>query len=165
MHYLKNAKKQKKWYSEKFMQRKNTHAIATIICCFTMGAVFVIMALQPKHEKAGLTFDRTGFIAYGYHGETDHCAGGTADGLVDPFEGCDDNNSTNGDGCSSVCLVETGFTCSGTPSTCSATCGDGMKKGGEGCDDGNVENSDGCSSTCTVETGWSCTSASPDVCG
>ncbi|RYE92757.1 MAG: hypothetical protein EOO75_05940, partial [Myxococcales bacterium] len=38
-----------------------------------------------------------------------------ADGTV---ESCDDGNETAGDGCSKVCEVEPGFSCSGNPSVC-----------------------------------------------
>lgn len=42
---------------------------------------------------------------------------------------CDDGNIRNGDGCSSTCTVEAGFTCDGgTPNTrdvCIDKCGDG----------------------------------------
>lgn len=41
------------------------------------------------------------------------------DGVIDsPPETCDDGNTSNGDGCSSVCAVSSGWTCSGEPSTC-----------------------------------------------
>jgi len=42
------------------------------------------------------------------------------DGSVDTDEGeeCDDNNPTDGDGCSSECVVESGYTCTGEPSSC-----------------------------------------------
>lgn len=55
--------------------------------------------------------------------------------MVGP-EGCNDGNENNGDGCSSVCAVEGGYTCSGMPSSCMSVCGDGQKKAAEGCDDG-----------------------------
>ena len=51
---------------------------------------------------------------------------------------CDDGNNVINDGCSSLCVVETGFTCSGSPSSCHATCGDGTKASIEACDDGNT---------------------------
>lgn len=35
------------------------------------------------------------------------------------FELCDDNNSLNGDGCSSTCEIEVGYTCTEEPSVCS----------------------------------------------
>ena len=40
------------------------------------------------------------------------------DGIIDTGEACDDGNLDDGDGCSSLCQVETGFSCFGTPSVC-----------------------------------------------
>lgn len=53
-------------------------------------------------------------------------------------EQCDDGNTTNGDGCSSICQRE-------------IFCSDGRKEGTEECDDGNKVSGDGCSSTCLTE--------------
>lgn len=39
-------------------------------------------------------------------------------GRTEVAESCDDTNSTAGDGCNASCQVETGWTCSGTPSVC-----------------------------------------------
>lgn len=65
---------------------------------------------------------------------------------------CDDGNVVSGDGCSKICDIETGWTCSGgsptTRDTCIEICGDSLSVGGLPCDDGNVINGDGCSSTC-----------------
>ena len=67
------------------------------------------------------------------------------DGIKGSSEGCDDDNTNDGDGCSSSCIVEQGYTCSGTPSSCSLMppCidldGDGSNNqicGGD-CDDNN----------------------------
>ena len=79
-------------------------------------------------------------------------------------EGCDDQDTTNGDGCSATCVVEDGWYCSGAPSTCITQCGDGVKTGTEGCDDNNRDDGDGCSSSCTVEYGWDCTGDKPTSC-
>ncbi len=70
-------------------------------------------------------------------------------------EQCDDGNVTNGDGCSSSCLIEAGWSCPPNQS-CATVCGDGVVAGTEACDDINVSNGDGCSSACQVEAGWSC---------
>lgn len=78
------------------------------------------------------------------------------DGTVDPDEECDDGNTDHIDGCSAVCRVEQGWTCSGEPSVCDPTCGDGQIVGGEECDDNNSTDGDGCSSSCRMEPGWSC---------
>ena len=84
------------------------------------------------------------------------------DGIRVTGEGCDDFNITNGDGCSSVCATEPGFTCvdpvaprSGAD-VCTTRCGDGARAGAERCDDGNIIAGDGCSAVCLVETGFQC---------
>jgi triacylglycerol lipase len=61
------------------------------------------------------------------------------DGVVGADEQCDDDNTVDGDGCSSVCELE------------SATCGDGTQEGAEACDDGNLIDGDGCSALCEIE--------------
>ena len=70
---------------------------------------------------------------------------------------CDDLNSIETDGCTNYCKVETGWSCSGSPSVCTTICGDGLRVGTEACDDGNTVSGDGCSSSCVVETGYNCT--------
>ena len=48
------------------------------------------------------------------------------DAMLDPDEGCDDGNLLAHDGCNSLCQVEPGFMCTGSPSICqpfSALCG------------------------------------------
>lgn len=42
-------------------------------------------------------------------------------GTTDAGEQCDDDNDTDsGDGCSNVCAIESGYTCTGTPSVCTS---------------------------------------------
>lgn len=79
------------------------------------------------------------------------------DGLVVSPEACDDGNGVDGDGCDGACEVESGFNCSGEPSSCVPICGDGQIVLGEGCDDGDTAGGDGCSMLCQVESGWTCT--------
>lgn len=75
------------------------------------------------------------------------------DGVVDSSEVCDDGNMVGGDGCSTSCLVEAGYTCvTATSSFCSTTCGDGIVAGAEACDDGNTDSGDGCDATCASES-------------
>jgi len=59
------------------------------------------------------------------------------DGFIDGNEECDDGDLGNGDGCSSICEVESGFACYGGPSFCTALtpCSDGIDNDG----DGNVD--------------------------
>ncbi|MBU1509223.1 DUF4215 domain-containing protein, partial [Myxococcota bacterium] len=81
---------------------------------------------------------------------------------------CDDGNTNNGDGCSSACNIEAGYSCSGVPSTCAPTCGDGVRVGVElnvgRCDDGDTDPLDGCDANCNIETGWTCAAGNPSVC-
>ncbi len=84
--------------------------------------------------------------------------------IIDSEEECDDDNSDEGDGCSSTCTIESGWECTYEPSAYNAICQDGIIIAGEEeCDDGNLGNGDGCSSTCTIESGWGCT-GEPSVC-
>jgi cysteine-rich repeat protein len=91
------------------------------------------------------------------------CGPECGDAIVQIEEGCDDGNSTTGDGCSAICGTEPGWTCTGSPSTCTRNCGNGTVNPGETCDDGDTTSGDGCSATCSVESGWVCTGA-PSVC-
>ena len=90
--------------------------------------------------------------------------------IITISETCDDGNMINNDGCSSACLIETGFTCSNSllPSTCSGICGDGLRVVGEACDDGSKLDGIGCLASCAGSvSGYHCfggTFSSPDVC-
>jgi cysteine-rich repeat protein len=79
------------------------------------------------------------------------------DGKLDLDEECDDGNSVGGDGCSSTCKIESGFTCttatvqSTTTTICQPACGDGIVAGAEECDLGAIFNTGdygGCTSSC-----------------
>jgi cysteine-rich repeat protein len=61
--------------------------------------------------------------------------------ILQSGESCDDGNTINGDGCSSLCQSE----------QVPEACGDGIVTGSEQCDDGNANNGDGCSSSCQIE--------------
>lgn len=78
------------------------------------------------------------------------------DGVVWNGEACDDGNTESGDGCSSDCVMEHGFTCEGEPSACVSHCGDGLKASDEACDDTNDRDGDGCDSGCAIEDGYAC---------
>jgi fibro-slime domain-containing protein len=82
------------------------------------------------------------------------------DGVVAGNELCDDGNTTSGDGCSSTCAVESGYTCptANAPCTRLAYCGNGIVDGTDQCDDGNTTAGDGCSPTCKVEPAYACVS-------
>jgi fibro-slime domain-containing protein len=78
-------------------------------------------------------------------------------GILEGTEACDDGNPTGGDGCTSECKLEPGWSCLTPGAPCLPKCGDGLQTGGEVCDDGNTTPADGCSADCRqVEPGWSC---------
>lgn len=81
------------------------------------------------------------------------------DGTVNTGEACDDGDVSGGDGCSSTCTVESGYTCVGLgPSVCvKPVCGNGTVESGELCDDGNAGTADGCNA-CKITNGWACPS-------
>src|SRR5437763_10981184 len=57
----------------------------------------------------------------------DSAAPACGDGALNPGEGCDDHNTKSGDGCSSTCAVEDGWTCPTPGEPCfhiSTGCGD-----------------------------------------
>lgn len=58
-------------------------------------------------------------------------------GLIEGPEVCDDENTGDDDGCSSSCVIESGWSCVGEPSVCTELCGNGIIDSGEVCDDGN----------------------------
>ena len=76
-------------------------------------------------------------------------------------EGCDDGDTTNGDGCSDECTVEVGFVCPKAGEPCAPPrCGDGVLSWShftdgewhaETCDDGNDIDCDGCTN-CQVDS-------------
>jgi cysteine-rich repeat protein len=78
--------------------------------------------------------------------------------VKDQGEGCDDGNTTNGDGCNSLCQVEADWACPtvGQPCQYLGVCGNSVLTSNKECEDGNTKSGDGCSSTCKLEPGWSC---------
>jgi fibro-slime domain-containing protein len=82
------------------------------------------------------------------------------DGRLGFGEYCDDGNIANGDGCTSTCTLEPGYTCPTPGSVCThiAFCGDGKLSvaSGEECDDGNMLGGDGCSQACVIEANYAC---------
>lgn len=62
---------------------------------------------------------------------------GNSSDPLDAGEECDDGNTRNNDGCSSVCQIE--------------ECGDGIQQAGEQCDDGATDPGDGCDELCKSE--------------
>lgn len=79
-------------------------------------------------------------------------------------ETCDDGNTSSGDGCSSTCTIECGFTCTENTaglSTCTALCGNGVidRHMDEECDDTSAC----CTSSCKLADNAQC-SGGGDCC-
>ena len=95
------------------------------------------------------------------------------DGLKMPTESCDDGNTSNGDGWSSVWSIESGYSCTGgsptskdtwivwsvgyiqdvsNPTNWITNWGDGLRTSSEEWDDANTSSGDGCSSSWTIES-------------
>lgn len=90
------------------------------------------------------------------------------DGTILDAETCDDGNRVAGDGCDASCQTETGYDCSGEPSSCAEVCGDGIIVGSETCDDAGTSAGDGCDASCQVESGYDCSgepSSCAEICG
>lgn len=85
-------------------------------------------------------------------------------GVKTGSETCDDGNTFAGDGCSTSCSVESGYACTGSPSTCDTVCGDGVVAGDEICDDGNAVNTDGCVGCESAFCGDGFVQAGPEEC-
>ena len=85
------------------------------------------------------------------------------DGTTQSPEQCDDKNDIDGDGCSSLCVIENLWSCLGQPSEC-FLCGSGVLDGTEECDDGGNVDHDGCSSDCKIEAYYQCSGTNPSAC-
>ncbi|MDA3863032.1 MAG: DUF4215 domain-containing protein, partial [Deltaproteobacteria bacterium] len=92
------------------------------------------------------------------------CNNDCGDGSIEPNEACDDGDSSSNDGCSDICTIETGWNCTGEPSSCEGICGDTLVRGSESCDDGDTSIGDGCDNNCQVEPGWICDGSEPTSC-
>ena len=91
-------------------------------------------------------------------------------GKLEAAEGCDDSNVSGGDGCSSVCAIETGWKCTAENTPCVAKqCGDGFLAGTEQCDDGIVNTTSGCTPACKIAPNATCPANGgacvPMICG
>lgn len=98
---------------------------------FGSGGV-VVLPTPPEDSHPKLTLGRDGsiYVAITAWQGTDYDASvirleGDApsicgNGVVEPTEGCDDGNTSAGDGCDATCAVETCFRCRDEPSICSS---------------------------------------------
>ncbi|MFO0586773.1 MAG: DUF4215 domain-containing protein [Polyangiaceae bacterium] len=139
-----------------------------LVAPFLLGACSLLNA--PSEISSGTTSTGGGGTGGSTGGDTGGTttSGGTmstggtttsmdacGDGKITGTEKCDDDNTKNGDGCSSTCQEEQGFTCTGEPSVCVPACGNGKIDPGEQCDDGGAVDmnppagdQDACTPTC-----------------
>jgi len=97
-----------------------------------------------------------------------NCASVCGNGIREGSEGCDDGDTSSGDGCSNLCVVESGWTCNtATPNVCTQSCTpscSGKECGPNSCNTGscgactNAHGSNTCSSAglCqpSCNSGW-----------
>ncbi len=149
-----------------------------------------IWGLLSSHTKPGVAVDREKFgarvdyqgliRAVSAHGLANNNGGNAGvvgsvfveiscgNGVIDSSEACDDGNTLASDGCSDLCIVETGWNCPVVDTPCQEICGDGVLVGTETCDDGDTVAGDGCDTGCELEAGWACPTpgaACNTVCG
>jgi cysteine-rich repeat protein len=81
---------------------------------------------------------------------------------------CQDSNSNNMDGCTSGCLIDEGWYCTGgsttTSDTCYEICGDSFDLRQLECEDGNTVDYDGCTD-CVIDDGYYCVDSTTLVAG
>lgn len=112
-------------------------------------------ALDPGEQCDGVLLNNQTCETVGsYIGGTLICSGSCAfdlsncipvtcgDGIISPGEGCDDLNQVGGDGCNILCNVETGWSCTGEPSSCTLLCGNNQLDSGEQCDGAQLGGAD-----------------------
>ena len=81
------------------------------------GSIVCAGSVSPSAEVCdGLDNDCNGMVDEGAS-----CGAVCGNGILEAGEACDDANTTNGDGCTSSCLVQAGYSCTGSPSVCTAT--------------------------------------------
>ncbi len=136
------------------------------------AAYSALTKCKPRPESARICWDNLESLAK--KTASTHCKfkfNKCGDGAIQhEVEECDDGNTNNGDGCSSICVreycgdwitqSELGEECDDgnlmNNDRCNIKCkldkcGDGLLQLGEKCDDGNTNNGDGCSSKCRLE--------------
>jgi cysteine-rich repeat protein len=133
---------------------RHSYLAADSSCSYPSGSVVPEVPIEVKDTfasedgEACIACDSDGDCDYGTCHDGGVCEGGGScgDGSVNGRnEGCDDGNTSDGDGCDQYCQKE-------------ADCGDGIRDHNEECDDGNESPGDGCSSKCRNEP-------TPSTCG
>jgi len=103
----------------------------TLTCSANITAVCGNNIKETGETCDGTDLNLQTCLTQGFTGGTLSCSGNClsfntaqctsitcGDGTIGAGELCDDSNTNSSDGCSSVCQVEFGYTCAGTPSVC-----------------------------------------------
>ena len=133
----------------------NVTAVPTLIIENTNGQVKQINGFSTLEKLSNTLFDinTKPTLSKDYTNSSSKVAFAICGNSIrEEGEQCDDGRLFSGDGCSSTCQIESGYSCSGAPSVCSAGCGDGITTGTEQCDDGNFNNNDGCTNYCQSDS-------------
>lgn len=153
--------------------------------CTSIDATYICTGGSETTQDTCSTCD----AGYEPNDAKDACVPICGDGLRVGTEVCDDQNTSDSDGCNATCdTIEATYICTGGSSsgkdtctqcsagtspnaekdTCEVICGDGLRAGAEVCDDSNIDDLDGCSSDCsTIEANFVCsggTTSSADTC-
>lgn len=94
---------------------------------------------QGNGGGGGACRSATGVYLGSYGGSVKPVCPVCGNGRVESPEGCDDGNTTSGDGCTAMCVLEP------------PVCGNRRVESGEQCDDGNRLAGDGCDASCRRE--------------
>ena len=87
--------------------------IQTCIQCLVTGCT------NCSYTNANKCITCNNTMGYYNNATTQKCSTKCGDGIpVAATQACDDGNLINYDGCSSICTIESAFSCSGAPSVC-----------------------------------------------
>lgn len=85
------------------------------------GTTYCVACNSTLHFEPTLSYNCQCMASY-YLSTTQQCLPRCGDALQAPEEGCDDGNLKDGDGCSSLCLVEDKWMCQGGSPTSASVC-------------------------------------------
>lgn len=143
--------------------------MGVVIGALGCGRTDSVLYIDTDDQATSYSYEESG-DGDGDGDETETTGGFCGDGIVDPGEDCDDQNTSNEDGCTNACLFNVcgdGFLYVGVeqcdpgsanigpnqacvPGCMFNVCGDGFTGPGEQCDDGNPFDGDGCNTDCTT---------------
>ncbi len=128
----------------------------TLAAILAVGACNATDSLTGKKDSEELSAENLTTLAVGALALQTARAGSTTSAasavcgnqVLESGEACEDSDTTSGDGCSSTCQYDNGFT---------NQCGNGILGSGEECDDNDTLGGNGCSAVCLMESSYACT--------